>query len=197
MSENENEKADKVKNHGISSSNIVKSYNNRVLFYADVETKSVATLNEELHKVSITLRQNAIAYNVAPAPICLHINSFGGAIFDGFSAMDSVLNCGVDVHTVVDGVAASAATFLSVCGKKRFMTKNSYMLIHQLSSGFWGKYEDFEDNKQNLDLFMQHIKDIYLKYTKIPKSELKEMLKRDLFFNSEKCLKLGLVDEII
>ena len=71
------------------------------------------------------------------------------------------------------------------------------MLIHQLSSGMWGKYEEQKDQMQNNDLLMDIIKDVYNKHTKIPKRKLREMLKRDLWFDAETCLEYGLVDEII
>jgi ATP-dependent protease ClpP protease subunit len=71
------------------------------------------------------------------------------------------------------------------------------MLIHQLSSSFWGKYEEFEDEKKNLDLMMRMIRSIYSARTSIPMRELDGLLKRDLMLDARKCLKWGLVDEIV
>jgi len=101
------------------------------------------------------------------------------------------------VETYVDGFSASAGTFLSVVGKRRFMSRNSYMLIHQLSSNFWGTYSNFDDEKKNLDLMMKTIKDIYKQYTKLPMKKLDEMLKHDLMWDAQTCLKYGMIDEII
>ena len=72
--------------------------------------------------------------------------------------MDTILRTKVPVETYVDGFCASAATFLSVAASGRFMSRNSYMLIHQLSSTLWGKYSEIEDEKKNLDLMMETIK---------------------------------------
>ncbi len=104
--------------------------------------------------------------------IKLFINSGGGSIVSGIASMDTILRTQVPVHTYVDGFSASAATFLTVVGEKRFMSRNSYMMIHQLSSNFWGTYSNFEDEKENLDLMMKTIKDIYKKYTKLPMKNL-------------------------
>ena len=76
-------------------------------------------------------------------------------------------------------------------------SRNSYMLIHQLSTAFWGKYSEFEDEKQNLDLMMQTIKRVYKEYTKVPMGKLDEILKHDLLWDAETCKSLGLIDEII
>ena len=65
--------------------------------------------------------------------------------------LDLIKNLNNPVHTYVDGFAASAATLLSLSGEKRFMTKNSLMLIHQLSSGFMGKFTEIKDENDNLD----------------------------------------------
>ena len=75
--------------------------------------------------------------------------------------------------------------------------KHSFMLIHQLSTNFWGTYSRFEDEKENLDLMMKTIKDVYKKYTKVPMKRLDTILKHDLLWDANKCLEYGLVDEII
>ena len=111
--------------------------------------------------------------------------------------MDTILRCKVPVETYVDGFSASAATFLTVVGKKRYMSRNSYMLVHQLSTTFWGTYSNFEDEKQNLDLMMKNIKNIYKEYTKIPMKKLNEILKHDLMWDAKTCLEYGMIDEII
>ncbi len=74
-----------------------------------------------------------------PKPIELTINSTGGSVYDAFFAIDAIKNLKIDVHTIASGYCASAATLLSLSGKKRFITKNTNMLIHEIRSGFWGK----------------------------------------------------------
>ena len=71
------------------------------------------------------------------------------------------------------------------------------MLIHQLSTQFWGTYSNFEDEKQNLDLMMKTIKNVYKQYTKVPAKKLDEILKHDLLWDAKTCKDYGLIDEII
>ena len=172
-------------------------HENKIYYYAGVNRESAAELNKkigELESKSLTLGHNL---DIDPPTLKLLINSGGGSITAGISSMDTILRCKVPVHTYVDGFAASAATFLSIVGSYRFMSRNSYMLIHQLSTNFWGKYSEFEDEKQNLDLMMKTIKDVYKKYTKVPMKKLDEILKHDLLWDAETCKTLGLIDEII
>jgi ATP-dependent protease ClpP protease subunit len=70
------------------------------------------------------------------------------------------------------------------------------MLIHQLSSCCWGKMTEIEDEFKNLQELMDKIKDIYKENSSIPKKELLELLKHDLWLNAEKSLQYKLVDEI-
>ena len=172
-------------------------HENKIYFYAGVNRESAAELNKKIGELQVKSFTMANNLDIEPYPIHLHINSGGGSIISGIASMDTILSCKVPVYTYVDGFAASAATFLSVVGNKRYMSRNSYMLIHQLSSNFWGKYSEFEDEKQNLDLMMKTIKNVYKKYTKLPMKKLDEILKHDLMWDAEKCLEYGMIDEII
>jgi len=170
---------------------------NKIYFYSGVNRNACSELNKkmsELEAKAITL-SNTIG--VSPPSIKLFINSGGGSIVAGISSMDTILRSKVPVHTYVDGFSASAATFMTVVGGHRLMSRNSYMLVHQLSSTFWGTYSNFEDEKQNLDLMMKSIKNIYKEYTKIPMKKLNEILKHDLFWDANTCLEYGMIDEII
>ena len=172
-------------------------HENKIYYYSNVNRESASELNKkigELESKSLTLGNNL---DIDSPTLKLLINSGGGSITAGIPSMDTILRCKVPVHTYVDGFCASAATFISVVGKKRYMSRNSYMLIHQLSSNFWGKYSEFEDEKQNLDLMMETIKNVYKEYTKVPMKKINEILKHDLLWDASTCLKYGLIDEIV
>ena len=170
---------------------------NKIYFYSGVNRNACSELNKkisELESKSLTLSKTL---GILPPSVKVFVNSGGGSIVSGIASMDTILRCQVPVETYVDGFSASAATFLSVVGERRFMSRNSYMLIHQLSSNFWGTYANFEDEKQNLDLMMKTIKDVYKKYTKLPMKKLDEILKHDLMWDAQTCLQYGMIDEII
>ena len=168
-----------------------------IFYYTGIDKPNVLELNKHLHNLEAKHISEATRLGVDPAPIRVRLNSGGGLIVAGVAGMDNIRTLKVPVNTIIDGFCASAATFLSVVGKHRQMTRNSFMLIHQLSTSFWGKYEEFEDEKKNLDLMMKMIKNIYREHTKIPEKKLDEILKRDLMLDANTCLKWRLVDEII
>jgi ATP-dependent protease ClpP protease subunit len=134
---------------------------------------------------------------IEPKPIMLYITSNGGYVYQVFSAIDTIRGMKVPVHTVCKGFVASAGTLLSLAGKKRYITESSYMLIHELRAGYWGKFTHLSESLENSRQLMEHIKSYYLARTKMTSDELEEQLKKDVSWNAQTCLEKGLVDEII
>ena len=180
----------------VDSGSSVEVQDNMIMFYGEVNERNNKTLNKVLRGLDKDLQTVKVKYGVE-VPIKLYISSYGGSIFAAFSTVDTILSLRTPVHTYIDGSAASAATLISVVGEKRFIHRNSFMLIHQLSSVMWGKYEEMKDQMENLDLLMVRIKEIYREHCSIPKKELTEILKHDLWLDSAKCVKWGLADEIV
>ena len=175
----------------------VTSINNHIYFYTSVNKKSILNLNKEIQKICEKLLEVASKYNINPPSIYLHINSGGGSIFAAMAGIDHIRECPIPIITIIEGSAASAATLLSVVGDKRLITKHAHMLIHQLSTTFWGKMDEFEDEMENLNKLMNLIKNIYKKNTSVPVEKLNKILKHDLWWDPDECLKYGLVDSII
>ena len=123
----------------------------------------------------------------------------GGYVTDAFSGVDAIISSEIPIYSIIEGYAASAATFLSVVCKKRFITKHSSVLIHQLSGGFWGTYEQMTDDIKNSRYLHKRIKKLYMEHTreKMKKENLDDLLKRDLMLSFKKCIKMGLVDQLI
>ncbi len=167
---------------------------NHVYYYSEVNRDSIFKLNMLIKEAEEENLIASIKYGLPPIPIYLHINSFGGSVYAAFAAIDVIQACRVPVHTICEGAIASAGTLISVVGVKRYMRPSAYLLIHQLSSSFWGKMAEIEDEFVNLKALMKKIKSIYRKHCNIPKKELSEILKHDLWWDYEKCLEMGLVD---
>lgn len=135
--------------------------------------------------------------SIESRPIKLYITSPGGSIHQVFSAIDTINSMTTPIHTICKGMVASAGTLLSLSGTIKSITENSYMLIHELRSGAWGKYSFLKDNYDNCTQLMEHLKNYYIKKTKITREELDIQLTKDQYWNAETCLAKGLVDNII
>ena len=178
----------------------IESSDNRIYFYSEIERDKVLQLVRTLKIKSDEMIVQQKTWTLdTPPPLYLHIQSYGGTSHAGLAALDHILEIRkkVPVYTVIDGVAASAATFVSLAGSKRFIHKHAFTLIHQLSTMFWGTYEELKDEKYNCDKLMELVKSLYSEYTKVPNKILEETLKRDVYFTAEESLKYGIVDQII
>ena len=178
----------------------VKVQGSDIYFHCDVSEESVLELNLKVKKLATELRHKHLDLGLdhVKPEIRVFIKSDGGDLHAGLSAMDCLTSLkSVKVRTIADGVCASAATFLLLGGRTRYMTPNSFVLIHQLNmDGQWGKFEDFKDQMANLEQFMDKFRKIYMKETNVPESKLKKLLKRDMYMDSKRCLKWGVVDDL-
>lgn len=177
----------------------VKVQGSDVYFYCDVDETTILELNMKIKKLEIDLLHKYLELGIDSRPeIRIWIRSDGGDLHAGLSGMDclrSIRRC--KIRTIADGVCASAATFLLLGGRTRHMTENSYVMIHQLNmDGTWGKFEDFKDQMENLEQFMQRFKDIYMCETQIPVRDLKKLLKRDVYMDAAKCLDWHVIDSV-
>tara|TARA_B100001769_G_C22106566_1_gene597888 strand:+ start:1406 stop:2086 length:681 start_codon:yes stop_codon:yes gene_type:complete len=167
----------------------MESISRNVYFYGDVSVESCALLSRRLVELE---KQNKIE------PINIYIQSLGGDLLATFNVIDTIERIKCPTNSYVDGYAASAATLISVSCTKRFMGKRSLMLIHQLSGGSEGTYGYMKQEMDNMDIYMEFAREIYLKHTKLNNDLLSDVLKYDnKWMNSTLCLEYGLVDKIL
>ncbi len=171
---------------------------NRVYFYAPVTDSTVLELIKILRALDIEMQVLALRLKISKVPIELHIHSGGGDLFAGLAAVDVIQSLKSPIHTFVEGSAASAATLMSLAGDKRFMFKNSFMLIHQISSLMvHGTHEQFKDEFENQQKLMDKIRQLYIDRSEMTSELIDEILIRDLWLDADKCLEYGLVDKIV
>jgi len=170
---------------------------NRIFCYCPIGSQEALEMNRLLRRLDVEMEYLSNRLNCRPVPIHLHIHSPGGSVFAGLSIADTVRSCKTAVYTYVDGSAASAATLISVCGKKRYISKNSFMLVHQPQLEWAGKYDDFMDEVENQQKMYEKIRGVYLEKTKMDEEKLDELLNHELWLDAEKCVELGLVDTIL
>jgi ATP-dependent protease ClpP protease subunit len=176
---------------------LVETIENHIYFYCDVSQKSVFELIKAIQKLNNRILSYSAVLDKDPHEIVLHINSDGGCLFSGLAAVDHILSSRVPITTIVEGCAASAATLMSIVGKKRLIRKHASMLIHQLSSGMWGKLAEMEDDMKNNHYLEKKTIKMYKTYSKLRDDKLNKCLKHDLWWSAKKCVKYGLCDEIV
>jgi len=184
---------------------LITAGSNHVYFYTGItHLTSIKFMTKVDEAVSFIVKKHTelAALGISQRlPLVIHIRSPGGSVFAAFAMIDKLRMVKqqhqLEIHSVVEGMTASAGTILSVCADRRYMTQYAYMLIHQLSSYFHGKYEELCDGKENVDELMRRVKDIYMERASIPRAKLNDILKHDLYWNARTCQEYGLVDELL
>lgn len=171
---------------------------NEIYFYGDVSLENVFALNKALSSLEKQFLMLKIQFELKQSPhIKLFLNSDGGEIFSAFTAADRIISSKVPIYTFVEGMVASAATIMSIVGKKRYISPSGVMLVHQLRSWCGGTHENLKDEAKNLEMLSEKIQGYYLKYTKFSQADLDEILKHDIYLSAEECIKYGLADQIM
>lgn len=166
-------------------------------FYGAVTEESCFQLTYALEELNKRAKHQKVIYPQLTPTISLHIQSGGGSLMPTFYVCDTIKKIETPVDIYVDGFAASAASLMTVCGNNRYMTRNSAMLIHQLTGATSGKFNELKDEMTNLNFFMNKVKNIYLENTKLNSTILDELLASDVWLDAETCLAYGLIDKII
>tara|TARA_B100001540_G_C15648835_1_gene570105 strand:+ start:331 stop:951 length:621 start_codon:yes stop_codon:yes gene_type:complete len=172
------------------------SSGNKVYFYSDIDRMSILKLKRVIEELSVELSVVKQRFQVEQH-IELHLYSNGGDVFIGLDMYNYIKRHSIPIHTYIDGMIASAATFIYLAGEKRFISDYNHVLIHQLSTSFWGKYEDLTDEFNNSKSLMNCIRDLYKKNTQIPKKTLDQLLKRELLLDTDKCIGFGVATDKI
>lgn len=175
---------------------------NNIWFYAMIDVDSCHLLNKTLRELDIKLNSQhhsaTASHQDKVKPIIhLHVQSYGGSILSAFSTIDTIRTLNSSVYTYVEGAVASAGTLITCVGEKRFIGKYSYMMVHQLSTTHEGKLAEVEDDIQNARQFMEMIKTLYKRYTKMTTKKMETLFKSDLWMDANQCLDLGLIDVIL
>lgn len=186
---------------GNDHSNDVYTTKNHIYFKTGVSKESIDKLSTEIDNLNnklLNLSKRASLGTFTPKPIYLHITTDGGDLLAGFFGYDKIKGSKIPIITVIEGCVASAGSLLSIAGSKRYMTENSQLLIHQLRTGIIGTYEDLVDEKANCNQFMSRLIALYKDNSngKLTKTKIKEILKRDIFWDTKTAIVNGLVDDV-
>jgi ATP-dependent Clp endopeptidase proteolytic subunit ClpP len=130
-------------------------------------------------------------------PIDLYINSPGGEIFDGISIYNQLLRC-QDVSVYIDGIAASAASFIAQAASpgKLGMAKNAKMMIHNGQAFAAGDAAELRKMAELLDSETANIASIYAERTGRPASDFLAMMDSETWLSASQSVTEGLADYV-
>ena len=131
--------------------------------------------------------------------INLYVNSCGGYVYEAMSIRNQLKRHQAHITAYVDGVAASAASFILTGCDTVKMYSNTMQMVHNMLSCCYGNSTELRKEADDLDKMMEGNKQAYLEKSngKLTLEKLTELLDNETWLTAQECLEYGLCDEII
>lgn len=130
-------------------------------------------------------------------PVVVRINSPGGSVYEGVSirTMLSQWPGGVDVQ--VDGLSASAASYIGTIGRTVAMARDGSIMVHDAWTIAIGNSDDMKKASEHLEQTSETLVAAYVAKTGKSRAEIRRTMKAETWFTAEGAVEYGLADLII
>lgn len=126
----------------------------------------------------------------------VHLNSPGGIAFDGIAIHNALKQHDADVHVMVDGLAASAASIIAMAGDKITMAVGSQLMVHDASGLCWGQASDMAKTAEILDKLSDSIADVYASRAAGTRDEWRQIMLAETWYTAAEAVEAGLADQV-
>ncbi len=128
--------------------------------------------------------------------IRLHINSPGGEVWEAIAIMNMLREHPARVVAVVDGLAASAASFIACSADEVVMGRNSQLMIHDGRGLCMGTAEDMRGLADLLDKISDNIASVYAAKAGSTVRHWRDVMLAETWFDAAEAVTAGLADRV-
>lgn len=131
--------------------------------------------------------------------IDVRINSPGGSVYHGDPIITAMRNSKAEIHTYIDGMAASMGFDIWIAGDVRHMSVNAKAMCHATSSIEIGTAKDMREAADRLDKFDDAAVMTFAQATGLSEQDIRERFYddyKDHWLTANDILELGLITEI-
>mgnify|MGYP007100048922 CR=1 FL=1 len=133
---------------------------------------------------------------IKTSTINVRLNSPGGEVFDGTAIHNGLRSHGAKVVVHVEGVAASAASFIAMAGDEVRMADNAYLMIHNAWGGVMGDADDVRTYADMLEKINDNIAGMYQRKAGKNRKHWRALMDAETWFNAAEAKAEGLVDAV-
>lgn len=134
--------------------------------------------------------------DIKASAIDVHINSPGGECYDGLAIFNALRSHKAEVTVYIDGLAASAASFVAMAGDRIVAERNASLMIHEAHAVGVGAAADMRKLADMLDRMSGTIADIYTERAGGTTAQWRARMATETWFSADEAKAAGLVDEI-
>lgn len=129
-------------------------------------------------------------------PVALHINSPGGDVFEARAMVAALRAHDAPVTAYIDGLAASAATYLALVGDQVHITDGGMFMVHNSWTLAWGNKTELRSTADLLEKIDGTIAADYMRKTKASADQVTNWMDSETWFTAHEALDAGFVDVI-
>lgn len=133
--------------------------------------------------------------------IRISLNTYGGAVTDGFEIIDMVrewnASRGVKISFIGSGAVYSMGVPIMQAASRRYSYPNAEYLIHPVSAVVYGTRQDIEDALASVKNSEAAIASLIAKRSGLSMEGVAALMQRDSYITAEEALGMGLIDEIV
>lgn len=130
-------------------------------------------------------------------PLNVYINSPGGDLVEALAIFNAIKRYEGDTTAYVDGIAASAASYISMAFDKVVMPENTMMMIHDPISYAFGNADEMRETADLLDKFKNSILSGYADKSGKTVDDISALLSNETWLTAQEAVDMGFADEII
>lgn len=124
------------------------------------------------------------------------VASGGGSVFAASEIYTMLKNYSGKVVVNIQGLAASAASVISMAGDEINMSPTSQMMIHKASTISMGNSDDFAHDSKMLDVTDQSIVNAYEAKTGMDRSDILQLMANETWMTAQDAVDKGFADNI-
>ena len=130
--------------------------------------------------------------------IDVRINSRGGDVFNGIAIYNALRTSKADITVYIDGVAASIAGIIALCGKPLYMSPYAKLMLHSVSGGAWGNASDLRNMAEQMEALQGDLAAMIAGRCGMKKDEVltKYFDEKDHWISAQEALEMKLIDGI-
>jgi len=129
--------------------------------------------------------------------INLRVNSPGGDVFDGVAIYNSLKDHKATVNVVVDGLAASSASFITQAGDTVLMAEGSTMMIHEPNGLTVGDAGDHAKMAETLNKMGDTIASLYAGRAGGTEGDWRERMQAETWYRAQEAVDAKLADGLV
>lgn len=139
-----------------------------------------------------------IALQAQYGQIDVRINSRGGDVFSGMAIYNALRQSKSDITIYIDGVAASIAAIIALCGKPLYMSPYAKLMLHSVSGGTWGNASVLRQTADQMEQLQKDLANMIAGRCGMKAKEVqaKYFDEKDHWMNAEEAVRMKLADGI-